>query len=65
VATRTVRSYVAVGKRPWHLSISADGTRAYTANGLSDDVSVVDLNAGKVIATVAAGVGPWGSVIVP
>jgi YVTN family beta-propeller protein len=54
-----------VGKRVWHLSINADGTRTYTANGLSDDVSVVDLAAQKVVATIAAGKGPWGTAIAP
>jgi YVTN family beta-propeller protein len=42
-----------------------DGTRAYTANGLSNDVSVVDLVAGKTVATVPAGIAPWGAVAAP
>jgi YVTN family beta-propeller protein len=60
VSSRKVRAYVPVGKRVWHLAISADGTRAYTANGVSDDVTVVDLGTAKPVGTIAAGAGPWG-----
>jgi YVTN family beta-propeller protein len=49
----------------WHLAISGDGTHAYTANGLSDDVSVVDLAAAKVVTTIPAGGAPWGAAIAP
>jgi YVTN family beta-propeller protein len=65
VATRTVRAYVPVGKRVWHLAISGDGTTAYAANGLSDTLSVIDLASAKVTATVATGAGPWGVTIAP
>lgn len=34
--------------------------RLFTANGLSDDVSVIDTAAGRVAATVRAGQAPWG-----
>ncbi len=39
VASHTVKTTIPVGKRVWHLALNADGTRAYTANGLSNDVS--------------------------
>ena len=65
VATHTVRAYVPVGKRVWHVAISADGTRAYAANGLSDSVSIVDLASAKVVGTVPVGAGPWGIVVAP
>ena len=29
-------------------------------NGLSNDVSVIDTQTNKVIATIKAGAGPWG-----
>ena len=61
VATRTVRAYVPVGKRVWHLAISADGRRAYAANGLSDNVSVIDLTTSTVTGTVAVGTAPGAS----
>jgi YVTN family beta-propeller protein len=52
-----------VGKRPWNLALSPDGSRLYTANGVSNDVSVVDTRSGKVLRTIAAGTGPWGIAI--
>ncbi|HKV33714.1 MAG TPA: hypothetical protein VJP89_05325 [Pyrinomonadaceae bacterium] len=36
------------------------GRKLYTANGLSDDISVIDTTTNKVIATVKAGDAPWG-----
>ncbi|MCJ2182649.1 PQQ-dependent catabolism-associated beta-propeller protein [Novosphingobium sp. 1949] len=60
VASATVRGYVAVGERPWHLAIEPDGRRALVANGASDTLSLVDIAAMKVIATIPAGKGPWG-----
>jgi len=32
----------------------------YTANGISNDVTVIDTTSNKVIATIKAGDGPWG-----
>jgi YVTN family beta-propeller protein len=46
--------------------LSGDGTKAYTANGPSGDVSVVDLKSGRVDAKIAVGGSPWGvAVAVP
>jgi len=56
---------VRVGARPWHLALSADGARALVANGMSDDLSVVDLASAKLVATYPAGAGPWGVAIAP
>jgi YVTN family beta-propeller protein len=51
---------IPVGQRPWGIALTPDGRKLYTANGLSDDVSVVDTATNKVIATIKAGDGPWG-----
>ena len=37
-----------------------NGRKLYTANGVSNDVSVIDAASLKVIATIHAGEGPWG-----
>ena len=37
----------------------------YTANGPSDDVSVIDVASGEVVRRIAAGKLPWGVVIAP
>jgi YVTN family beta-propeller protein len=55
---------VTVGTRPWGLAVSPDGSKLYTANGPSNDVSVVDAQSFEVVATVPVGTSPWGVVIV-
>jgi YVTN family beta-propeller protein len=40
--------------------MTPDGRKVYTANGLSNDISVIDTASNKVIATIRAGDGPWG-----
>jgi YVTN family beta-propeller protein len=42
--------------------VASNGKRVYTANGPSDDVSIVDLASGKVEKRVAIGGSPWGAV---
>jgi YVTN family beta-propeller protein len=54
---------VKVGTRPWGVEITPDGRRLYTANGPSNDVSVVDAETMTVIGTVPAGRSPWGVAI--
>jgi YVTN family beta-propeller protein len=54
-----------VGQRPWGIAITPDNKKLYTANGLSNDVSVIDTATNKVITTIKAGDGPWGVVIKP
>ncbi len=43
-ATREVVSTIPVGKRPWGIGLSPDGSLHFVVNGPSDDVSVVDQN---------------------
>ena len=50
---------VAVGKRPFGITIDAAGKRAYTANVASDDVSIIDIASGKLIGTVPVGHRPY------
>jgi YVTN family beta-propeller protein len=54
-----------VGTRPWGVELSPDGRFAYTANGRTDDISVVDVGAMRVTNTVKVGTRPWGVAIVP
>jgi YVTN family beta-propeller protein len=59
-ATPKMIAEVPVGTRPWGMALSADGTRLYTANGPSNDVSVVDTGTLKVIRKIPVGKSPWG-----
>ena len=56
---------VPVGKRPWGVAVSPDGTTVYTANGPGGDVSIVDAGGMKVHARVKVGDGPWDVVAGP
>ena len=45
------------------IALSRDGKTLYTANGLSNDVSVIDVASRKVTATVKVGDRPWGVAV--
>jgi YVTN family beta-propeller protein len=61
VGTEKVADTIAnVGTRPWGIAISSDGRRLYTANGPSNDVSIIDLVSKTVVKRIAAGQSPWG-----
>jgi YVTN family beta-propeller protein len=63
-AGRIVRTFPKIGQRPWGLALSHDGQTAYTANGPSGDISIVDLKSGHV-SQIAVGGSPWGIVVAP
>jgi YVTN family beta-propeller protein len=52
-----------VGDRPRGIGVSRDGRRLYTANGPSDDLSIVDATTGRVEARVRVGRSPWGVAV--
>ncbi|MEV6941716.1 beta-N-acetylglucosaminidase domain-containing protein [Streptomyces sp. NPDC051172] len=56
---------IAVGANPGEVVVSADGRTAYAANQGSNTVSVIDVAAGKVTATVAVGRVPAGLALTP
>ncbi|MCI0360282.1 MAG: hypothetical protein L0211_17535 [Planctomycetaceae bacterium] len=49
---------VRVGRRPTAVRLSPDGRKAYVANTLDDSISVVDLEAAEVTATISLGPQP-------
>jgi len=46
---------IRVGKNPWRIYLSHDGKYAITPNNGDETVSIIDLQAGKVAATLEAG----------
>ncbi len=56
---------VRVGQRPWGMALSPDGRLLYTANGPSNDVSIVDTSTLRTIDTIAVGRSPWGVALGP
>jgi len=64
VATRKVSSLVLVGKRVWALALNKAETMLYAVNGLSDDLTIVDVGAAKALKTVRVGRVPYMVVLV-
>jgi PQQ-dependent catabolism-associated beta-propeller protein len=60
-----VLRYHLVGQRVWNLAFSPDERRLYTTNGNSNDLSVLDLAADRVVKSLGVGRAPWGVVAVP
>jgi PQQ-dependent catabolism-associated beta-propeller protein len=56
---------IPVGTRPWGMAMSADGRFLYTANGPSNDVSIVDTNTLTAIKRIEVGRSPWGVTVGP
>jgi YVTN family beta-propeller protein len=56
--------YLKAGFRNWGVALSPDETRLYAANGLSGDVSLIDLKTGRS-RTLKTGGKPWGVVTTP
>ena len=56
---------IPVGGRAWGVALSPDDSKLYTANGATNDISVVDVKARKELKRVKVGDGPWGVAIIP
>ncbi len=64
VVTREVEKYILVGSRAWGLELSPDGTRLYVLNGLSDDMTIIDLESRRPIASERTGLVPHAVEVV-
>lgn len=60
-----VLDYILVGRRVWHLALSPDQKRLYTTNGISGDVTAIDVATRKPIKSIKVGRYPWGVVVKP
>jgi len=64
VASRKVQHLVLVGKRAWGLGLDAAEKTLLVANGMSDDLTIVDTAAAKPLKTVKVGRVPHSVVVV-
>ncbi len=64
VATRKVTDLVLVGKRAWSVALNKAETTLYVVNGLSDDLTIVDVASAKAVKTVKVGRVPHTVVVV-
>ena len=64
-STYEVLDYLLVGRRVWQLAFAKEQSLLFTTNGVSGDVSVIDVEDMKVIKTIKAGRYPWGVMVKP
>ena len=57
--------YLLVGQRVWNLEFSPDQKRLYAANGLSGDISIINLDNRQDVKSIAVGQYPWGIAVKP
>ena len=60
-----VVDYILVGRRVWHIDLTPEEDRFFTTNGVSGDVTVVDVASLKPIKTIKVGRFPWGVAVLP
>ncbi len=60
-----MKKYLLVGQRVWHGAFSPDQNTLYVANGISNDMSVIDVRRARGHAIGAGGPVPWGIVVAP
>jgi PQQ-dependent catabolism-associated beta-propeller protein len=64
VASRKVTALALVGKRVWAVTLNQAENILYAVNGLSDDMSIVDVGSAKALKTVRVGRVPYMAVVV-
>ena len=57
--------YILVGRRVWHTALTPQEDKLYTTNGVSGDVTVIDVESLKAEKTIKVGRFPWGATILP
>ena len=62
-ATDEVQKYLLVGQRVWHMAFTSDEKYLLTTNGVSNDVSIIDVANLRIIKTIQVGELPWGIAI--
>lgn len=64
VPGRKVTDLVLVGKRAWNVTLDKAEARLWVVNGMSDDVTVVDVAGARAVKSIPVGRVPYGVVIV-
>ncbi len=63
--TYEVEDYILVGRRVWHMAFNEDRSLLFTTNGVSGDVTVIDVASRKPVKTIKVGRFPWGAAYRP
>ena len=61
--THQVTKYVLVGQRVWHMAFTPDEKYLLSTNGVSNDVTIIDVASLRAIKTIQVGELPWGVTI--
>src|SRR5690625_4763780 len=59
-----VLDYILVGQRVWHLALNGDESRLYTTNGVSGDVTMIDVESLEPVQSIPVGRFPWGVIVI-
>ncbi|MEO1206009.1 MAG: YVTN family beta-propeller repeat protein [Pseudomonadota bacterium] len=60
--TYEVEKYILTGQRVWNLAFTPDEKYIYTTNGVSNDVTVIDVAKERAVRSIRVGRYPWGVV---
>ena len=63
--TYAVEDYILVGRRVWHMAFNSDKSLLFTTNGVSGDVTVIDVTSRKALKSIKVGRFPWGAAFRP
>jgi PQQ-dependent catabolism-associated beta-propeller protein len=63
--TFEVEDYILVGRRVWHMAFNADKSQLFTTNGVSGDVTVIDVASRTPLKSIKVGRFPWGAAFRP
>ena len=58
-------SWAALDRRVWQMAFTPDGKSLLTTNGLSNDVSIIDVASLSVVKSIPVGRLPWGVIVAP
>ena len=59
------QEYILVGRRVWHMAYSPDQSQLFTTNGVSGDVTVIDVASLEPVKSIKVGRFPWGAAMRP
>jgi PQQ-dependent catabolism-associated beta-propeller protein len=63
--TYEVLDYILVGQRVWQLALSPDEKRLFSSNGVSNDITMIDVEGERARKSIPTGSYPWGIAIKP
>lgn len=64
-ATYAVEKYILVGQRVWQLAFTPDQKTIISTNGVSNDITFIDVASDEAVQSVTVGALPWGVVVSP